>query len=364
MNTTNQPTANILVVDDTVANLRLLEGLLREQGFKVRPVTNGPEAIKAATRECPDLILLDINMPEMDGYEVCRRLKEDDVLSRVPVIFISALNETMDKVKAFGVGGVDYVSKPFQFEEVLARVQAHLTIRRLQAGLERHNWNLHVLVRAQMAEISDSQRATIFALSKLAESRDDDTGQHLDRVQAYCRLLGTALHDDPRYAEVVTEEFLENLIYASPLHDIGKVGIPDAVLCKPGKLTPEEFATMKTHTLIGAKTLKSVLDSYPGNAFVQMGLEIARSHHEKWDGSGYPDRLTGTDIPLSARIMAVADVYDALTSERCYKNAMPHDDAMDIIVQGAGNHFDPYFMPFIRQVAEGFRAVRMRVENK
>ena len=361
MSTAMQPTADILVVDDTVANLHLLEGLLREQGFKVRPVTSGPQAIKAAARECPDLILLDINMPEMDGYTVCKKLKEDEILRRVPVIFISALSETMDKVKAFSAGGVDYVTKPVQFEEVLARVQAHLTIRRLQAGLERHNWNLHILVKAQMAEISDSQRATIFALSKLAESRDDDTGHHLERVQAYCKLLGGAMHRDERYSEVVTEEFLENLVYASPLHDVGKVGIPDAILCKPGKLTDEEFATMKSHTLIGAKTLKSVLDSYPGNAFVQMGLEIARSHHEKWDGSGYPDRLVGADIPLSARIMAVADVYDALTSERCYKKAMPHDDAMDIIVQGAGMHFDPYLMPFIRHVAEEFRAVRVRM---
>lgn len=349
---------DILIVDDTIANLRLLEGLLREQGFRVRPVTSGALALKAAERQCPDLILLDINMPEMDGYETCRRFKENEVLRRVPIIFLSALSDTGDKVKAFEAGGVDYVTKPFQFEEVLARVRTHLTIRQLQAGLEQHNWNLHVLVKAQLAEIFESQHATILALSKLAESRDDDTGQHLDRVKAYCKLLGEALRGDPHYAPIINDEFCENLVFASPLHDIGKVGIPDAVLCKPGKLTDEEFAVMRTHTTIGAATLKTVLNRYPSNKFIQMGLEIARSHHEKWDGTGYPDRIAGLDIPLSARVMAIADVYDALTSERCYKKAMPHEKALDIIVDGAGTHFDPYLMPSLGKVAEGFREVR------
>lgn len=351
--------ADVLVVDDTVANLRLLEGLLREHGFRVRPVTSGAQALKAAARQVPDIILLDINMPEMDGYTVCERLKEDEILRRVPVLFISALDETIDKVRAFGVGGVDYVTKPFQFAELLARMQTHLTLRRLQTDLERHNQNLHVLVRAQLTEIYASQLATILAMSKLAESRDDDTGQHLERVQAYCNLLGKAMQQDPRYAGIVDREYVMNLVHASPLHDIGKVGIPDAVLCKPGRLTPEEFEVMKTHADIGAKTLQAVLDQYPSNEYIQMGLAIAHFHHEKWDGSGYPTGRSGSDIPLCARIMAIADVYDALTSERCYKKAMSHDESLGILVQGAGTHFDPYLMPFLRMVADDFRQVRL-----
>jgi putative two-component system response regulator len=245
---------NILVVDDTPENLRVLLELLKQQGYKARAVPNGKLALQAASSEPPDLILLDIMMPEMDGYEVCRRLKQDDKLCEIPVVFLSALGDTLDKVHAFDVGGVDYVTKPFQFEEVRARVETHLRLRRLQVQLEQHNRQLRDRVEEQVREISDSQMATIVALARLAESRDKGTGKHIERVRIYCRLLASQLREHPGRQERVDAAFIENIFRASPLHDIGKVAIRDSILLKPGPLTPEEFDEMKSHTTLGAQT--------------------------------------------------------------------------------------------------------------
>ena len=333
--------ADIMVVDDTPANLRLLAGHLTARGYNVRAVPSGRLALASAQADPPDLVLLDINMPDMNGYEVCERLKADPRLSEIPVIFISALGEALDKVKAFSVGGVDYVTKPFQFEEVQARVETHLKIRRLKADLEEHNANLEELVMEQVDELTDAQMATILAMSALAESRDDDTGKHLERVQAYCRRLARRLGRLPEYALTIDAAFVNDICHASPLHDIGKVGIPDAVLLKPGKLTDEEFKVIQTHTTIGADTLRKVRRKYPSNSFINMGIDIAQSHHEKWNGSGCPQGLAGEDIPLCARIMALADVYDAIRSKRCYKEAIPHARCCEIISSEAGAHFDP-----------------------
>ena len=238
-------TQTILIVDDTPANLTLLSKMLQGQGYRVVAFLRGRMALEAAAKTPPDLILLDINMPEMDGFEVCRRLKADASLKDIPVLFISALTETMDKVKAFSLGGVDYVSKPFQPEEVTARVETHLRLRRLQLELMKTNLHLEDRVKEQVREISDSQLATILAMSKLAECRDDDTGRHIERTQAFCVLLAGELRKNPRYAESIGEAFVENIGRAAPLHDIGKVGIADQILLKAGKLTPEEFEIMK-----------------------------------------------------------------------------------------------------------------------
>jgi putative two-component system response regulator len=332
---------SIMVIDDTPANLDLLAGMLRHKGYKVRPSTSGAQALKAAKNDPPDLILLDITMPGMSGFEVCLLLKADKLLKDIPVIFISALAETTDKVKAFTSGGVDYVTKPFRFEEVLARVKVHLKVRDLQRVVEGHNHMLNDLVRSQTKEILDSRMATIFAITRLAESRDDETGKHLERVQVLCRTIALDLVGQPPYGALMTESFVENLYQASPLHDIGKVAIPDAVLLKPGKLTAEEFALVQTHPRLGADTLKEVLQFYPGNDFLQMGIDITLSHHERWDGTGYPEGLVGTSIPLSARIMAVVDVYDALRSRRAYKATMTHEQSLAILVEESGTHFDP-----------------------
>lgn len=326
--------ADILVVDDTLENLTLLTKMLKDSGYLVRPVPSGKLALQAAISKIPDLILLDITMPEMDGYEVCRKLKSEPELKDVPVLFISALSQTDEKVKAFEVGGVDYITKPFQFEEVKARVEAHLNLHRLQVHLED-------VVKDQVKEIYEQQMGMIFGLAKLAEIRDTDTGKHLERIRELCKMFAEALNKKAEYRSHVDTAYCERIYQASPLHDIGKVGIPDHILLKPGKLTPEEFEIMKTHTVIGAQTLMEVRQRFPNNEFVKMGIKIALSHHEKWDGSGYPEGLKENKIPLSARIMTVVDVYDAVRSKRVYKPPISHREACQIIREGKGKHFDP-----------------------
>lgn len=348
-NLTNQST--VMIVDDTPANLKLLQDLLHARGYRVLAFPGGAMAIEAALRSPPDLILLDVNMPELNGYEVCARLKASPATREIPVLFISALGETSDKMKAFSAGGLDYVTKPFQFEEVHARVETHLRLHLLQRELEKYNLKLGELVQEKVKEISQSQLATIVAMSKLAESRDDDTGHHIERTRTFCRILAQKLGENPRHQRVIDDSFNNNIYNSAPLHDIGKVGISDNILLKPGKLTPEEFEIMKTHAAIGADTLQVAHEQYPNNSFLRMGVFIARSHHEKYDGSGYPDGLAGEDIPLCARIMAVADVYDALRSVRPYKPAFSHEKSCEIIREGAGRHFDP-------DVFEAFTAVR------
>jgi putative two-component system response regulator len=326
--------ASILIVDDTIANLSLLARMLKDCGYQARPVPNGRLALLAATNQKPDLVLLDITMPEMDGYEVCTRFKQDPNLNDIPIIFISALSQTEEKVKAFSVGGVDYITKPFQFEEVKARVDTHLKLYRFQNSLEDQ-------VSRQVKEISDLQMGMIFGLAKLAEMRDTDTGSHLERIQLFCRLLAEELMKDTEYVSEIDQHYCDRLFHASPLHDIGKVGIPDTVLLKPGRLTKEEFEVMKTHTSIGARTLKEVQNKFPNNEFIKMGVKIARSHHEHWDGRGYPEGISGREIPLCARIMAVVDVYDAIRSKRIYKPPITHRETCEIINRENGSHFEP-----------------------
>ena len=415
--------ASILIVDDAAANLELLSELLEGRGYEPRPALNGGSALAAAQADPPDLVLLDVDMPGMNGYEVCQRFKADERLKDIPIIFVSAVfTRAEDKVKAFSLGAVDYVTKPFQAEEVYARVDTHLGLRRLQLEVELHSRELEDLVQKKVEEIASSQMATIFALAKLAEYRDDDTGQHLERVGVYCRLLAGDMRRHPRYAAAMTEEYIdelsltaplydigkvaipdaillkpgklsigeftemkrhttlgadtlriaqshagkyiENLFRAAPLHDIGKVAIPDAILLKPGKLSAGEFEQMKRHTTLGADTLRSVHAEYPGNAFLKMGIEVAQSHHERWDGSGYPYGMAGEEIPLAARIMAVADVYDALRSRRSYKAAMPHAAATEIILESRGSHFDPAVVDAFAVLADEFEAVRTALDSE
>lgn len=359
---------NILIVDDTPANLMVLSEILGQQ-YNVRPAPNGRLALKAAEHTPPDIILLDITMPEMTGYEVCERLKANSTLSSIPVVFISALSDPAEKVKGFKVGGVDYITKPFQIEEVLARVHTHLKLRECQQELEQHNTHLEELVQNQVQEIlavnkklQDAQMAIIVAMSKVAEARDDNTGKHIERVQHYCRALALQLRKIPEYGTIINDEYIDNLYCAAPLHDIGKVATPDAILLKPGPLDQQEFEIMKLHTAQGAHTLQSVCDRYPENTFIRMGRVIARSHHERWDGSGYPDGLSGENIPLAARILALADVYDALRSKRCYKKEFSRENSREIIAEVVGEQFDPtlgaLFLriePEFNEICEGMR---------
>ncbi len=358
----NLAQCTILAVDDTKMNLHLLVNLLGDH-FDLSVAMSGPAALKLVANSPPDLILLDIMMPGMDGFEVLRKLKENRDSRDIPVIFLTALNEIGNKAKGFEMGAVDYITKPFQIEEVLARVTTHLKLRQVQETLNVFNSQLQDLVAQQVEEINQSQLAMIFALAKLSHTRDDTTGLHLERVQVLCKILSNALSKEPWFTEVITSSFITTIYQASPLHDVGKVGIQDAILLKPGKLTEEEYTIMKTHTTIGAATLESVHRQYPNNQFIKMGIEIAKYHHEKWDGSGYPEGLSYESIPLSARIMAVVDVYEALRSRRPYKEPFSHERSMEIIFEGSGTAFDPKLVQGVIKAQEDFNGIYSQLKQ-
>jgi len=331
----------ILVVDDTSASLKLLTEILKSEGYQVRSALSGELALQAATLDPPELILLDIRMPGMDGYEVCRRLKANSATNNVPVIFLSAASEIGDKIQGFKVGAVDYVTKPFQREELLARVHTHLELYRL-----RHH--LGTLVEERTHQIVESHRETIVTMTRAASYKDEQTGFHVARVSFYSTEVAKCLG--------MSAEFCDTIHYASPMHDVGKIAIPDAILNKPSKFEPHEWEIIKTHTTLGVQMLSGANSPY-----LLMGAEIAGSHHEQWDGGGYPQGLKGEAIPLSARITQICDVYDALRSKRPYKDAYSHERASEIILSGDGRtlptHFDPAVLNAFKNCAEKFREI-------
>ncbi|MGY0194412.1 HD domain-containing phosphohydrolase [Leptothrix sp. BB-4] len=347
----------VLVVDDSPPVLALIGDLLRGS-HRIRVAPSGARALEIARAEPPDLILLDILMPELDGYEICRRLKTDAALREVPVIFLTALDDIDDEARGLELGAVDYIAKPIVPALLRARVRTHLQLKASADTLRAHSSNLESEVQRRIGEILDTQDVTINLLAALAEARDNETGNHILRTQRYVRALAEVLAQDPRHAHVLDHDTIELLYKSAPLHDIGKVGIPDAILLKPGKLTPAEFEIMKTHTTLGHDALCSAERRLGKSApFLRYAKEIALSHQEKWDGSGYPQGLAGEDIPLSARLMAVADVYDALISRRVYKAPMSHEAATALVLQGRGSHFDPAVVDVFMRLNEVFRQI-------
>lgn len=318
--------ADILIVDDTVANLQLLSNLLKDEGYKVRPATSGKLALQAVQQIKPDLILLDIKMPEMDGYEVCQMLKEAPEHRDIPIIFISALTDADDKVKAFKVGGVDYIAKPFQVEEVKARVATHLQLKEYQDNLEEKVKKGLSEIQILNQEMIATQSEVIFTMGEICETRSHETGMHVRRVAEYSYLLANL-------AGVAEAEMIKQ---TAPMHDIGKVAIPDSILNKPGPLTVDEWGVMKTHSRLGYQ----MLDVSDREMF-KMAAIIALQHHEKWDGSGYPDGLKGENIHIAGRIVAIADVFDALGNDRCYKKAWPLDQILGLLKEEQGKAFEP-----------------------
>jgi putative two-component system response regulator len=331
----------VLIVDDTPANINLLTNLLKDK-YRLKVANNGVRALELAASAPPDLVLLDIMMPEMDGFEVCRRLKSIESTRHIPVIFLTAKNATEDEELGFSLGAVDFVHKPISPSLLEARVNTHLTIKTWQDYLLDQNGWLKNQVNQRLTEINHLQDASIFVMVSLAEFRDECTGNHIRRTQEYVKVLARQLATLPGYKTILTEDHIEQLSKSAPLHDIGKIAIPDHILLKPGKLTEDEFAIMKTHSIRGYEMLKQA-GTHMGErgSFLAIAMDIARHHHEKWNGSGYPDGLSGKAIPLSARLMAVADVYDALRSSRPYKNALSHEQATNFIMQGRNIHFDP-----------------------
>ena len=334
--------ATILIVDDTPENLAVLAELLQPP-YRVRAANSGRRALQIAVVEpIPDLILLDVMMPDMDGYAVLEHLRADERTRQVPVIFVTAMDSTEDEEHGLDCGAVDYITKPIRPAIVLARIRTQLEIKQARDILRDQNAYLEAEVTRRMGENQLIQEVSIHALARLAETRDPETGNHLRRTQEYVRTLARGLRDHPRFAATLDERTIDTLARSAPLHDIGKVGIPDDILLKPGKLTAEEWVIMKTHAAIGAEAIaQAERDAAKPVAFLALAKEIARHHHEKWDGSGYPDGLAGDAIPLSARLMALADVFDALINKRVYKAEMPYDAAREIIVAGCGSHFDP-----------------------
>ena len=336
--------STLLVVDDTPANLNLLAGLLNTE-YRVKLANAGARALEIALREPPDLVLLDVMMPEMDGFEVCRRLKADPRTRDVPVIFVTAMSQPEDEARGFDAGGADFIHKPISPPILRSRVRTHLQIKAARDALSQRNAGLQQALAAQLDQVERLRDATMFVMVSLAEFRDQDTGNHVKRTQEYVRVLAEHLNANPGDDEAAArldEGSIELLAKSAPLHDIGKVAIPDHILLKPGRLDAADFEVMKTHTLHGWEILQRAALRMGGDSdFLDFARQIARHHHERWDGSGYPDGLAGEAIPLAARLMAVADVYDALISRRPYKEPLPHDEAMARIVEGAGNHFDP-----------------------
>jgi len=351
----------VLIVDDTPENLTIMNGLLKD-AYRTKVANSGERALKLAAAEPkPDLVLLDIMMPGMDGYEVCRRLKADAATHEIPVIFLTAKTQVEDESRGFEVGCVDYITKPISPPIVLARVRTHLALKAAADFLRDKNEYLAAEVARRTKQISVVQDVTIMAMASLAETRDNETGNHIRRTQHYVRVLALELRKHPKFAALLDDAAIELLFKSAPLHDIGKVGIPDAILLKPGKLTPEEFEVMKAHTTLGRDAIaaaESLLDQPV--SFLEYAREIAYSHQEKWDGTGYPEGLAGERIPLSARLMAVADVYDALISRRVYKPPYPHEKAMEIIREGRGKHFDPDVLDAFVAIQEACRAIAER----
>lgn len=355
------PRPIVLVVDDTPDNLSLMSSLLKPI-YQVKLANSGAKALQLAQSDTPpDLILLDIMMPEMDGYEVCQALKANARTRDIPVIFLTAKVEVKDEQQGFSIGAVDYITKPVSPPIVLARVETHLKLKQASDFLRDKNTYLENEVQRRAQEITAIQDVTILAMASLAETRDPETGNHIRRTQHYVKALATHLRHNPLYSEIITDTFIDLLYKSAPLHDIGKVGIPDRVLLKPGRFTADEFELMKTHTTLGYKAIEHA-EAALGTpvAFLEMAKDIALYHQEKWDGSGYPEGLAGEAIPLSARLMAVADVYDALISRRVYKEGMPHEKAVGIIIDGRGSHFAPDLVDAFMAIEEQFRTIAQR----
>ncbi|MBP5159021.1 MAG: response regulator [Lachnospiraceae bacterium] len=341
---------NILIIDDVTSNLLVLAEIIREAGYTPRPVSNVRHADQAIAAALPTLILLDVTMPEVSGYEYCAKLKESVTTRDIPVIFISALNSAKDRVKGFECGAVDFISKPFERAEVLVRIGTHLKLYKYREEAKQHNRKLYSMVNQQFYKIARERKNIVFALAKLADAREDASGRHIANVSKNCRLLALGLQLTRKYEKKISPEFVETIELASQLHDIGKSAMPDRLLLKPGPLDDEEKKEMEKHTTIGADTLREIFADNENNEFLEMAIDIAENHHERWDGTGFPGKRAGEKIPLAARILAVADVYDALVSGRCYKSAYSHERAMELMNSLSGKVFDPDIISILNKL--------------
>lgn len=359
----NKP--QILIADDIRENRQVLSHFLIEMGYKIFEAGDGREALNMIMKEMPDIVILDIMMPEMNGIEVCRIVKSNPETKMIPIIIITALSDEEKHLNALNAGADDFLTKPFNIHFLKARIKSLLALKmtndmniKYQEILKKSNVDL-------MNKLIITQDVTIIALAKLAEFRSPETGEHLERMREYVKILSLELKKLPAYRNYISDKYIGNIYKSSPLHDIGKVGIPDNILLKPGKLTFEEFEIMKKHSVIGGDALSDAIKSTGmEQSFLNMGKEIAYYHHEKWDGTGYPEGLKGEEIPLTARITTLADVYDALTSKRAYKPAFSHDRARTIIIEESDSHFDPDILKAFIKLENDFIDIKKRYKDK
>lgn len=353
----------ILVVDDENFYIDVLVNLLQDE-YQVSVAKNGQSGLKRVFSSTPpDLILLDVLMPGIDGYEVCRQLKSDPRSQNIPVIFLTVKSEVDDEIKGFDVGAVDYISKPMSPPIIKSRVKNHLILTEARRVLEDHTKHLEQQVKDRTQEITHTQDVAIYCMASLAETRDNETGYHIRRTQHYVRLLSDFLKTHTVYRSYLDEKTISLLFKSAPLHDIGKIGVPDSILMKPGKLNDDEWQQMKTHSQIGHDALFRAEQELGRSSFLEIAREIALTHHERWDGTGYPQGLKETEIPVSGRLMAIADVYDALISKRVYKEAYSHEQAVELIISEKGTHFDPDVVDAFEQLQDEFKRIAMAFQD-
>ncbi|MDR3012644.1 MAG: response regulator [Chitinispirillales bacterium] len=349
----------IFMVDDNLTNLTVGKSALIDK-YKVFTIPSGKKLFEMLDKATPDMILLDIEMPDMDGFEIIGILKKDPKTAEIPVIFLTARSDSGSELEGLSLGAIDYISKPFSPPLLLKRIEVHMLVEKQKHELEDYNHNLQHMVAEKTKTVIDLQNAILKTVAELVECRDDVTGGHIERTQNYLRILVNALlTDENKYKEEVSGWNLEFLLQSSQLHDVGKIAIKDCILQKPAKLTPEEFDEMKTHTTFGLKVIEKIQENTAEATFLEYAKIFASTHHEKWDGSGYPHGLAGDAIPLKGRLMAIADVYDALISERPYKKPLTHEAAVDIIKCGSGSHFDPELVKIFLAHEQDFNNVAM-----
>ncbi|MCL2305575.1 MAG: response regulator [Planctomycetaceae bacterium] len=352
----------IILVDDNPANLVQGKNILKTF-YKVFPAPSAAKLFETLENVLPDLILLDIVMPEMDGFEAIKILKADARFASIPVIFLTAVNDEKSELEGLDLGAVDYISKPFSAPLLLKRIANQLLIVRSQAALKDYAENLETKVRTKTAEVLNLQNAVLVTVADLVEFRDQPTGGHITRTQRYMKALIDELIRRGLHQEEISQWNMDYFLPSVPLHDVGKIAITDLILNKPDRLTPEEFEIMKTHVTVGIDAIEKIMSNTPGHAFLRHTLYIVGTHHEKWDGTGYPMGLKGNNIPLEGRLMAIADVYDALISARPYKEAFSHEAASQIIEDGAGTHFDPDLVDVFRAVKGKFAQIVQEIGN-